>query len=430
MSAETVAELQDLLAQWQKLNLQDSSPELDGQLAAAVSTAKAQIRQHSKKRGQEENSTRDGGHRPLASWPSPGGPSAPPQPAISGDAYNYYAATLGYASDSAVGPQSQTAVSYSFFHRTPWPAPPLTPWLVHPKRSPTSAVPSRIAIFIIFMTTTVSIYMSYYAPLDAPPRTIVFAPLRPCAPDQHPHRDNLCPRPRLHPLCSAHPLVLVSWPPPTAGCTLYTHAYLDGGRTTHPGTQPTPHQPAADSPVRRRTLTAPSPVPVSVCSNKSVLSCPSVRPPPCGAHCQIPAGRVHPPPAPAPAHLVLLLRAPGRSRWVMEWCLPPASMPHPSALSTPTDLTALLSPFLQQAELNTFLAIRTRTHVVLAVCTAAPPSGGGSGGVSLALDHELRRTVLRDADKPRRRRKHAKELGREIAPVHPDPIRCMQNNRH
>jgi hypothetical protein len=144
-------------------------------------------------------------------------------------------------------------------------------------------------------------------------------------------------------------------------------------------------------------------VPVSVCSNKSVLSCPSVRPPPCGAHCQIPAGRVHPLPAPAPACLVLLLRAPGRGRWVMEWRPPPASMPHPGALSTPADLTALLSPFLQQAE--------------LAVCTAAPPSGGGSGGVSLALDHELRRTVPRDADKPRRRRKRAKELGREIAPV-------------
>ncbi|KAJ7763688.1 hypothetical protein B0H14DRAFT_3895490 [Mycena olivaceomarginata] len=255
MSAETVAELQDLLAQWQKLNLQDSSPELDGQLAAAVSTAKAQIRQHSKKRGQEENSTRDGGHGPLASWPSPGGPSVPPQPAISGDAYNYYAATLGYASDSAVGPESQTAVSYSFFHRTPWPAPPLTPWLVHPKRSPTSAVPSRIAIFIIFMTTTVSIYMSYYAPLHAPPRTIVFALLRPCAPDQHPHRDTF--------LATAH-----SW-------MHLVHARVLGWWTHHtprhpthtcppiltPDTPtPTPtqqHQPAADSPVRRRTLTAP-----------------------------------------------------------------------------------------------------------------------------------------------------------------------------
>ncbi|KAJ7328875.1 hypothetical protein DFH08DRAFT_815631 [Mycena albidolilacea] len=65
MSAETVAELQDLLAQWQKLNLQDPPPELDDQLAAAVSTAKAQIRRHSKKLGQEENSTRDGRHGPL-----------------------------------------------------------------------------------------------------------------------------------------------------------------------------------------------------------------------------------------------------------------------------------------------------------------------------------------------------------------------------
>ncbi|KAF7353914.1 hypothetical protein MVEN_01077500 [Mycena venus] len=95
----------------------------------------------------------------------------------------------------------------------------------------------------------------------------------------------------------------------------------------------------------------------------------------------------------------------------------PPRRPPPSILDayTPADLTALLPPYLQQAELDALLAIRARAHVALAECTAAPPSGGGSGGgVSLALDHELRRTVPRDAGEPRRRRKRAKELGREV----------------
>ncbi|KAJ7348003.1 hypothetical protein DFH08DRAFT_936699 [Mycena albidolilacea] len=71
MSAEKVAELQDLLAQLQKLNLQGSSPDLDDQLAAAVNTAKAQIQWHSRKPGQAENSTQDGRHGLLENHQTP-----------------------------------------------------------------------------------------------------------------------------------------------------------------------------------------------------------------------------------------------------------------------------------------------------------------------------------------------------------------------
>ncbi|KAJ7361242.1 hypothetical protein DFH08DRAFT_369025 [Mycena albidolilacea] len=166
--------------------------------------------------------------------------------------------------------------------RAPWPAPPPTPWLVHPKRSPTPAVPSRIAIFIIFMTTTVSIYMSYYAPLHAPPRAIVFAPPRPCAPDQRPRRDAfvpvpvpisfvhvpvpsplLCPPPR-----ASQPATARGWMRLVHTCILGWWTHRTPRHPTHtcppiptPDTPtPTPtqqHQPAADSPVRRRALAAP-----------------------------------------------------------------------------------------------------------------------------------------------------------------------------
>ncbi|KAJ7041892.1 hypothetical protein C8F04DRAFT_110838 [Mycena alexandri] len=101
-------------------------------------------------------------------------------------------------------------------------------------------------------------------------------------------------------------------------------------------------------------------------------------------------------------------------------------------------------------ELEGLLAVRARARVALAACqqsassspsstpsasssaSASPTSspsaspspepqenGGASGSGSAGptptvLDHELRRTVPRDAGEPRRRRKRAKELGREV----------------
>ncbi|KAJ7310634.1 hypothetical protein DFH08DRAFT_457198 [Mycena albidolilacea] len=98
---------------------------------------------------------------------------------------------------------------------------------------------------------------------------------------------------------------------------------------------------------------------------------------------------------------------------------PPKAPPPPSILDpyTPVELAALLPPCLPPAELDALLAVRSRARVALAAYTAAPASGGSGdeGEPSLALlDHELRRTVPRDAGEPRRRRKRAKEIGREV----------------
>ncbi|KAF8209365.1 hypothetical protein K438DRAFT_1810896 [Mycena galopus ATCC 62051] len=102
--------------------------------------------------------------------------------------------------------------------------------------------------------------------------------------------------------------------------------------------------------------------------------------------------------------------------------LPQKAPPAPSILDafSPAQLAARLSASFPQAErvevlqaeLDALLAVRERAHVALAACTAAPPSSSAES--SLALDHELRRTVPRDAGEPRRRRKRAKELGREV----------------
>ncbi|KAJ7765659.1 hypothetical protein B0H16DRAFT_1687286 [Mycena metata] len=143
-----------------------------------------------------------------------------------------------------------------------------------------------------------------------------------------------------------------------------------------------------------------------------------------------------------------------------------AFTPPPSILDgyTPTEL-AMRLPFpdgdadadaetpahkRMREELEGLLAVRARARVALAACqqstsssstsstpsspsssasaspTASPSaspspeppenrSGSGSPGTTpTVLDHELRRTVPRDAGEPRRRRKRAKELGREI----------------
>jgi hypothetical protein len=93
----------------------------------------------------------------------------------------------------------------------------------------------------------------------------------------------------------------------------------------------------------------------------------------------------------------------------------PKPAPPPSILDaySPSELAARLPPNFSENELTALLAVRTRAHIALAACTAAPPPSTTSG-LSLALDHELRRTVPRDAGEPRRRRKRAKELGREV----------------
>ncbi|KAJ7184632.1 hypothetical protein C8R46DRAFT_1026507 [Mycena filopes] len=119
--------------------------------------------------------------------------------------------------------------------------------------------------------------------------------------------------------------------------------------------------------------------------------------------------------------------------------LPPsAKAPPPSILDayTPAELGALLPPSPgsvearagMEAELTGLLAVRARARVALALASAsastsaasntAPATSGSSASSSsttaTVLDHELRRTVPRDAGEPRRRRKRAKELGREV----------------
>ncbi|KAK7036038.1 hypothetical protein R3P38DRAFT_2910312 [Favolaschia claudopus] len=133
--------------------------------------------------------------------------------------------------------------------------------------------------------------------------------------------------------------------------------------------------------------------------------------------------------------------------------LPPISLPFkpppPSILDpfTPAELAARLPASFPEAELDALLAVRGRAREALAACAAAPgqsPStmdvssdspnnndnsdpnsnssssgnvvaaGSGTAAPSGVLDHELRRNVPRDAGEPRRRRKRAKELGREV----------------
>ncbi|KAJ6509168.1 hypothetical protein C8R47DRAFT_11780 [Mycena vitilis] len=96
--------------------------------------------------------------------------------------------------------------------------------------------------------------------------------------------------------------------------------------------------------------------------------------------------------------------------------LPYKAPPPPSILDafSPADLALRLPPGLQDFELSALLAVRARAYTTLAACTAGPPPSTPGGDLSLSLDHELRRTVPRDTGEPRRRRKRAKELGREV----------------
>ncbi|KAF8142624.1 hypothetical protein K438DRAFT_1994789 [Mycena galopus ATCC 62051] len=87
-------------------------------------------------------------------------------------------------------------------------------------------------------------------------------------------------------------------------------------------------------------------------------------------------------------------------------CSPPPSSPH---ASLPTSLKPNSSRYSKPS--STRCLWYGSTHMVLAACTAAPPSSTES---SLVLDHELRRTVPRDAGEPQRRRKRSKELGTEV----------------
>ncbi|KAF7359034.1 hypothetical protein MSAN_01244100 [Mycena sanguinolenta] len=90
--------------------------------------------------------------------------------------------------------------------------------------------------------------------------------------------------------------------------------------------------------------------------------------------------------------------------------------PPPSILDafTPEELAERLPPYLPQSELDALLGVRTRARIALAECSAAPAQPSGPDSVGLSLDLELRRTVPRDAGEPRRRRKRAKALGREV----------------
>ncbi|KAJ7691666.1 hypothetical protein B0H14DRAFT_3531772 [Mycena olivaceomarginata] len=169
------------------------------------------------------------------------------------------------------------------------------------------------------MTTTVSIYMSYYAPLHAPPRAIIFALPHLCAPDQRPRRDAFS---------AGHRLRL------NAPCTRMRTWMVDAPHAPAPNPHLSPNSDArrtntdtdTAAPARSRQPRAPPPraclsLQQQVCPVLSI--CPSVRR---RVVCALsnPAGHVHllpaPAPAPAPAHLVPLLRAPGRGCWVMEWC--------------------------------------------------------------------------------------------------------------
>ncbi|KAJ7142096.1 hypothetical protein C8R43DRAFT_1238208 [Mycena crocata] len=114
----------------------------------------------------------------------------------------------------------------------------------------------------------------------------------------------------------------------------------------------------------------------------------------------------HSPPSPLTPHAnSLLLELP-----------PPEPKPTktPSILDTlsPTQLASMLPTGYPSAELDALLDVRRRAGITLAALscgTSAFPSSP-----SLGLDHELRRNVPRDSGEPRRRRKRAKELGREV----------------
>ncbi|KAJ7119160.1 hypothetical protein C8R44DRAFT_189451 [Mycena epipterygia] len=116
---------------------------------------------------------------------------------------------------------------------------------------------------------------------------------------------------------------------------------------------------------------------------------------------------------------------------------PPSALPTPHANSlllelpaqdskppkTPSILDALSPAYLSsllpaaggypQAELDALLDVRRRAAITLDALYSST-DGAFPSASGLTLDHELRRTVPRDSGEPRRRRKRAKELGREV----------------
>ncbi|KAJ7490898.1 hypothetical protein FB451DRAFT_627109 [Mycena latifolia] len=113
-----------------------------------------------------------------------------------------------------------------------------------------------------------------------------------------------------------------------------------------------------------------------------------------------------PAPPPDPANALLLDLPPA----------PPAAAFPPSPLDAlgPAALAARLPPGVPPAELEALLALRARAAAALAhaLATASTSAAGGVGRGT--LEYELRRSVPRDVGEPRRRRKRAKEVGREV----------------
>ncbi|KAJ6606012.1 hypothetical protein DFH09DRAFT_1066913 [Mycena vulgaris] len=101
---------------------------------------------------------------------------------------------------------------------------------------------------------------------------------------------------------------------------------------------------------------------------------------------------------------------------LLDLPLPAAKPPAPSILDAlaPAQLRAPVG--LPQAELDALLAVRRRASAALvqAMEDSSSASNSSSSPSGSQLEYELRRTVPRDAGEPRRRRKRAKELGREV----------------
>ncbi|KAF7306892.1 hypothetical protein MIND_00481700 [Mycena indigotica] len=89
---------------------------------------------------------------------------------------------------------------------------------------------------------------------------------------------------------------------------------------------------------------------------------------------------------------------------------PPSKAPSILDTFSSEELAMRRPSHLPQEELDGLLSIRARAQTTLAECAAAPPASCSP----TILDHELRRSVPRDAGEPRRRRKRAKELGKEV----------------
>ncbi|KAF7327970.1 hypothetical protein MKEN_00377200 [Mycena kentingensis (nom. inval.)] len=95
----------------------------------------------------------------------------------------------------------------------------------------------------------------------------------------------------------------------------------------------------------------------------------------------------------------------------------PSKPPPPSMLDpySPTTLAALLPADLPREEFDALVGVRARAQATLAECASSSSAGWNRPDPegALVIDHELRKSVPRDAGEPRRRRKRAKELVRE-----------------